>query len=76
MWSALLSGLAWLLSKLFGKPAGPSQEAVAAASAAQANQAAKTDAVAVLREASVAQAEANAPSDKAAVIDELNKGTF
>lgn len=39
----LLSILAWVVGKLFGKPPGPSQEAQEAASAAGATVTAKTD---------------------------------
>ena len=72
----ILKALSWLLGAIFVKPAGPTQEAVQAANAAQSKTVAQADQKAAETEAAVAQAEADAPKTQAEVVDSLNKGTF
>lgn len=62
MMGAILGIISWIVSKLFGKPPGPSQEAQQAAKAATATQALSTEgqAVAELQTAAAARATADA----------------
>lgn len=76
MGGVILSILAWIFGKLFGKPTDPSQEAQASAKAASAQASADTNATALKAETAIAQAEADAPRDQAGVVGELDKGTF
>lgn len=72
----LLNIIAWVVGKLFGKPAGPSQEAQAAAKAATAQADLTTTQQALKTETAVAQAEVAAPKTQADVVASLDKGNF
>ena len=74
--SFILGILSWVLGKLFGKPTGPSQEAVAAKEAGAAEAVVQADTGVIAAQQREAQAVVDAPSDKTAVVSELNKGTF
>ncbi len=74
--SWLLSIFAWVVGKLFGAPAGPSQEAQEAAKAATAQADLTTTQQALKVETAVAQAEVAAPKTQAADVAALDKGTF
>jgi hypothetical protein len=76
MIGALFSALAWIFGKLFGKPPGPSPDAVQAANAAESHTVAQVDQQAAVTETKIAQAEIDAPRTQAAVVDSLNKDTF
>lgn len=76
MWGAILGFFSWLLGKLFGKPAGPSQEAQEAAKAATATTELAGAQQAVKTETAIANAEVSAPKTKAGVVSELDKGQF
>jgi hypothetical protein len=68
--------VSWLLSRLFGKPAPPSQEVVQAARAATAETQLSTISDTAKVQTAIAQAEASAPKDVQGVQASLREGTF
>lgn len=76
MWGWILDGARWLLGPWLKTPAVPTQEAIQAANAAQAEADGNVALATAKAETAMAQAAVDAPKTPADLESSLDKGTF